>query len=317
MPKVSIIINCHNGEKYLQEAIESVYAQTFRDWEIIFYDNASVDGSAEIAKRCDEKLRYFRGETLIPLGAARKTAVLLATGEWVAFLDCDDRWCPEKLSIQLAALEGTDFVLCYAGIREITAGGRKIRDVLPLHHSGNLVEALLRQFDINMVTPMFKRELVSQFGLNFDDNITASEEYNLFVRLATKGPVLVQNLLLGDYRIYPGSLTQRQISRWAFERRYTLGQLKQENPGLEQRYPNAFREAEARANYYEARYFMSEGRATEARKVMMGIASVDFRYHILYRMLYVPFLWNLAHSIRIRQFLKNLTKRFIYRFDRS
>ena len=60
--KVSIIINCFNGEKYLREAIESVYAQTYANWEIIFWDNNSSDSSSNIVKKFDKKLKYFKAE---------------------------------------------------------------------------------------------------------------------------------------------------------------------------------------------------------------------------------------------------------------
>ena len=59
MPKVSVIMNCFNGERFLREAIDSIYSQTFTDWEIIFWDNASTDKSASIAKSYDKKLKYF------------------------------------------------------------------------------------------------------------------------------------------------------------------------------------------------------------------------------------------------------------------
>ena len=61
-PLVSVIMNCYNGEKYLHKAINSVYAQTFENWEIIFWDNASTDSSAEIARSYDGKIRYFYTE---------------------------------------------------------------------------------------------------------------------------------------------------------------------------------------------------------------------------------------------------------------
>ena len=61
-PLVSIIMNCYNSDKYLREAIDSVYAQTFQNWEIIFWDNASTDKSPNIAQSYDEKIKYFRSE---------------------------------------------------------------------------------------------------------------------------------------------------------------------------------------------------------------------------------------------------------------
>ena len=64
MAKVSVLMNCYNGEKYLREAIDSVYAQTYPDWEIIFIDNVSTDNSALIAKSYDSRLRYYKTEKI-------------------------------------------------------------------------------------------------------------------------------------------------------------------------------------------------------------------------------------------------------------
>ena len=289
-------MNCYNGEEYLREAINSVYAQSFEDWEIIFWDNASTDQTPNVAATYDSKLKYFRSTQLLTLGAARREAVLKATGEWIAFLDCDDYWFPGKLQIQLDALSGTDYVLCYAGIREIDHSGRLIREVLPQHKSGHLLEKLLIQFDVNMVTPMLRKDILEQYRLNFDVNVTASEEYNLFVRLAAKGMVLTLPKILGTYRVSNGSLTDRQISQWAAERYYTLEQLKQENPGIEVRFVKAFEEAYARGDYYKARYLMAEGHNFEARQIMAGIVRQDYRYRLLKIVLYIPGLWGLIHG---------------------
>lgn len=296
MPTVSVIMNCYNGEQYLREAIDSVYAQTFQDWEIIFWDNASTDRTAEIAKSYDTRLRYFCSEKTVPLGEARKRAMEQVSGTWIAFLDCDDYWFPNKLEAQLKALEGTAHVLCYAGIREVSPDGSLIREILPKYPSGEMLEQQLNQFDINMVTPLLHRQTLAETGLGFDGNVTASEEYNLFVRLAAKGTFCTVPEILGAWRISPGSLTDRQISKWADERYYTLEQLKRENPGIETRYPEAFKEAYARGDYYRARYLVSERRMAEARAVMAGITHVAKYYYVLWIALYIPFAWRLIHS---------------------
>lgn len=295
MPKVSVIMNCYNGERYLQEAIDSVYAQTFKDWEIIFWDNASTDSTPVIVQSYDRKLRYFRSDTTTPLGDARRQAVEKAHGEWIAFLDCDDVWFPNKLQRQMAVLENSDHIFCYAGIRDIRPDGSMIREIVPKYATGWQLEQQLQQFDINMVTPLIRRSALKEYGLNFDKHITASEEYNLFIRLAAKGTFCTVAEVLGAWRICPHSLTDRQISKWGEERHYTLEQLKQENPGIETKYPKAFKEAHARGDYYHARYLVSIDRSREARKVMRSIATVDIRYLMLWLGMYVPFVWGLLH----------------------
>ena len=91
-PTVSILMNCLNGEPYLREAIESVFAQTYQDWEIIFWDDASTDESAKIAKSYGKKVHYFRGLGGMPLGYSRNCALEKVRGHRVAILDCDDQW---------------------------------------------------------------------------------------------------------------------------------------------------------------------------------------------------------------------------------
>jgi glycosyltransferase involved in cell wall biosynthesis len=98
---VSVIMNCYNSDKYLKEAIDSIYQQTYTNWEIIFWDNDSNDTSANIAKSYDKKLKYFRAENTTLLGEARILAVEKSNGKYLAFLDCDDYWYQDKLEKQM------------------------------------------------------------------------------------------------------------------------------------------------------------------------------------------------------------------------
>jgi glycosyltransferase involved in cell wall biosynthesis len=296
VPEVSVIMNCYNGEQYLKEAIDSIYAQSYQDWEIIFWDNASTDGSPAIARGYDSRLRYFHGDTNVPLGAARKLAIAEAKGTWIGFLDTDDLWHAEKLSTQLRAVAGTDHVLCYGGVAEITPRGDVIREVIPLHTSGDMLEAQLLQFDINMVTPLLRREALERYQLSFDPVVTASEEYNLFIRLLAKGTGSAIPEVLGAWRISPGSLTDRQISKLHGERRYTLEQVQAENPGIADRHPAAFREAYARGDYYEARYLMSQGKRLAASRLLARNADVHLRYGMLAGAALIPGAWSAIHG---------------------
>ena len=123
-PLVSIIMNCYNSERFLNEAIDSVYAQTYQNWEIIFWDNASEDKSGEIAQSYDEKIKYFRAESTTPLGEARNLALQKAEGKYIAFLDCDDLYEPDKLQKQVELMESNDFAMCYGSVLTIDEDGQ-------------------------------------------------------------------------------------------------------------------------------------------------------------------------------------------------
>ena len=104
LPLVSVMIGAYNAEPYLAEAIESVFAQTHRPLELIVVDDGSTDGTAAVAQAYGDRLSFAQQENG-GNGAARNRALQLATGDYFAFLDADDRFTPRKLDLQLAALD--------------------------------------------------------------------------------------------------------------------------------------------------------------------------------------------------------------------
>lgn len=296
-PRVSVIVNCYNGERYLEQALASIEAQTFPSWEIVFWDNASTDGSAAIARRHAPRLRYFRGEVNVPLGAARTLAVEQARGEYIAFLDTDDEYLPDALERLVRAIDDRPVDVCYGGVVQIDAAGRVIGRQVPPAREGNMLEALLLQFDIWMPALIVRRSALAETGLNFDPAITASEEYCLFVQLAATRPMRSLADTFARYRIHEGALTNRSANKWADEREYTLARVVAANPGIELRYPGAFREARARARYYRARWNLSRGDRAAALAELRQNVGIDLRYTALYVLALLPRpAWDVVHK---------------------
>ena len=99
---VSVIINCYNGEEFLSLAIDSVLAQTYENWELIFWDNQSTDSSKAIFESYnDRRLKYFFAPEHTDLGGARANAFKYLCGDFIAILDADDMWLPTKLEKQI------------------------------------------------------------------------------------------------------------------------------------------------------------------------------------------------------------------------
>lgn len=300
-PLVSVIMNCYNGEAYLRKAIDSIYAQTYPHWEIVFWDNCSTDTSPQIARNYDNRLHYLRGEVNVPLGRARSLAIAEARGDLICFLDTDDIWCPTKLKDQISAMADSSYSLCYGGVEEITEEGKHLRNMMPLLSSGYIFPELLMQFDINMVTPMLRLSTLRQQGLDFDPNIHGSEEYNLFMRLAARTPICVIEKILGKYRVRKKSLTNQIMHLWAKERYYTLHQIQAENPGLKEKYPKAFHLAEARGAYYKARAHMASKDKPKAKASLRPFIFTNFIYFVLYSSLFFPnIVWELIHRDNIK-----------------
>ena len=112
---VSVITNCFNGDKYLHKALNSVVAQTYKNWEIIFWDNQSVDKSAEIFKSYkDVRFKYYYAPKHSKiLYEAKNYALAKAKGDFFAFLDVDDWWLPNKLEKQISLFNDPEVGVVY------------------------------------------------------------------------------------------------------------------------------------------------------------------------------------------------------------
>ena len=101
-PLVSVIMNCHNGESYLKESISSLINQTYKNWELIFWDNFSSDSSKEVLMQfSDKRIKYYYTKNFTPLYEARNLAIKKTSGEFISFLDTDDWWSPKRLEKQI------------------------------------------------------------------------------------------------------------------------------------------------------------------------------------------------------------------------
>jgi glycosyltransferase involved in cell wall biosynthesis len=302
-------MNCLNGEQYLKQAIDSIYSQTYSNWEIIFFDNSSTDSSKEIACSYGDKITYIYSSKLLPLGSARKEAVRHARGEWIGFLDTDDLWYPDKLNAQIAMATCDSLALIYSGIDNVDINGVSIARYKPISRRGMLLDHLLNQFDINMVTPLVNRQFLLDHDITFNDKIHASEEYNLFLRIAAKGIIKSTSDVHGAYRVYEGSLTDKKMDKWAIDRLVTLRQLNRENKKLMLYNNPRFIKAKMHARYYSARYYMSVGNIRKAKLRLSSIRYYRLSYFFLWVLAHSPRLWNMIHKRSIKAYIsKYFTK---------
>lgn len=291
--KVSIIINCHNGEEYLSECIKSIFDQTFLNWEIVFWDNASNDQSHDIAKSFGSKLRCFNSNTKLSLGHARQLAMKEAKGKFIAFLDTDDIWLPNHLEKQVNFMENNSYLASYAGIQEIDSNGKIIRDVMPEFSSGQQLRNILRQFEINVPTMMLHRSLVFDYKFFFNPKILIVEEFELFIRIAVDHEIGVINEVLAKYRVHDGGLTQSTPLIAANERNSILKQLINDRPLIYTKYKNDFDAAFSRSAYYEARAYAERGDMIKARYIFKKYRFDNLIYFLIYISFWLPKrTWN-------------------------
>ncbi len=286
-PLVSIIMNCYNSDRFLREAIESVYSQTYSNWEIVFWDNASTDNSAGIAKSYDDRIKYHLAPETTSLGGARNFALHKANGEYIAFLDCDDIYLPDKLEQQVKLMQGKGYAMCYGSVAVIDESGREIKKDIVKNKSGNVFSALLRRYEINMQTVILKKDFIVSNQLAFNTNMSYCPDHNLFMIIASKVDVGVITDVVAKYRIVGNSLSKKTIDIAPQEYRLTLDEISKGNPTLRQQLSNDFDFAYNKAKYYEVVADIYNNKR-QARYKLRGIYTSKIEYFLLYLLLFMP-----------------------------
>jgi glycosyltransferase involved in cell wall biosynthesis len=239
---ISIIVNCHNGLEYLVDALDSVIRQTERDWELIFWDNASEQSAEALVRRyADPRIRYVYDHEFVPLGEARNRALKLAKGEYVAFLDVDDYWMPEKLARQLALFEASPRVGLVYSDAYIVHAGKVTKRVFARHAppEGDVFSALLGSYFLVMSSVMIRRAALDALPVWFDPRFEIIEEYDLFLRIAASWEFRCAAEVLAAWRWHDGSTTMRKRRMISIEKRMLLKKLHAGYPGLMGRNRNA------------------------------------------------------------------------------
>lgn len=296
MAKVSILMNGYNSEEYLKEAIDSIYEQTFKDWEIIFIDNCSTDSTREIVKSYNEKIKYYKTKENVPLGAARNYGLQFCKGEFLAFLDTDDRWLKNKLELQIELMEkNKEYKLCYSATFFIDEKGKRMGSFIPHAYSGNVFPQQLKRYEMNMQTVMLRND----FSISFNENLKYSPDYDLFVEISSKYQVGVIKDYLVEYRKHSSSFTNNNIDLWGLEMEFTLNRLIKSYPFLKKQYENEFILAYSKVKYYKAYYLISINKKDEAKFLLSEIKFIKPVYLFLYIVSHFPvILWNVLHKFK-------------------
>ena len=209
---VSIIMNCHNGEKYLKEAANSVLRQSHKKWEIIFFDNASQDKSSKIIKNFnDKRVKYFYSK-YVNLGIARRKALDLCKGQFITFLDCDDYWDTNKLKLQIKDLKkNPDVGVSFSNSYFFKNNKKKLLyKNVPL--DGSIFENLLKKYYISFDTVVINKLFLDKLNHKFDERFNIIHDLDLLIRLSMITKFKYLNKPLSWWRIHDNSFSQNKIS---------------------------------------------------------------------------------------------------------
>lgn len=207
LPLVSIIITCYNCAPFIREAIETALAQTWSRVEVFVVDDGSNDGSldiiAEYPLRC---LRSSRGG----VSAARNLGIRACNGEFVVFLDGDDRLLPNAVEAGVHALmQHPDCCMAVGGHRMVSESGDLIRQrTKPLHIRDHYARLLQTNF-IECISSVLCRRAHLRQAQGFDTRLPVSEDYDLYLRLAREYPICCHSAIVAEYRLHQSNISRK------------------------------------------------------------------------------------------------------------
>ena len=187
MPELSVIIPTRNRACYLGGAVRSVLAQSLKDVEIVVVDDCGDDDSATVVKAFRHPhIHYVRHERQRGGGAARNTGIAYSSGEYVAFLDDDDEWYPEKLARQMSVMQASPAEVggVYTGYFIVDRSDGRIRGQIVPNDRGDLSQALLAGNCIGSTSSMLLRRACLEKIGGFDERLQSFQDYDLWLRLS-------------------------------------------------------------------------------------------------------------------------------------
>lgn len=191
MPKISVIIPVYNGEKTIQETIDSVLAQTFIDFELIIINDGSSDHTVEIIQSMieqtlDPRIKLYNYPNK-GLSASRNRGIQRSHGDYISFIDADDLWTKDKLAAQYQALQNTPTAaVAYSGTSRMDEYGKILYDIpLPKIRGDIYSYLLLRDIIGSGSNPLIQRQVLLSIG-DFDESLRAAEDWDMWIRLSAK-----------------------------------------------------------------------------------------------------------------------------------
>lgn len=180
---VSIIMPSYNTAAYIKRSIESVIAQTYTDWELIIVDDCSADNTDEVvAQLRDERIRYLKNEKNSGAALSRNRALREARGRWIAFLDSDDVWMPQKLEKQIAFMEENGYAFSYTDYRILWDGKTEDKKICT---GPDVIDkkAMYRYCYCSTITVMYDRE---EIGLIQIADLKKNNDYAMWLKIVEK-----------------------------------------------------------------------------------------------------------------------------------
>ncbi len=228
---VSIILNCYNGEEYLKQALKSITDQTYKNWELIFWDNRSTDASKKIFDSFkNKKFKYFLSSRHTSLYEARNYAIKKSKGQFLSFLDADDMWEKNKLKLQIKLFKDKKVGVVYGNSLLLNEATKKKKKFINYTmKDGYIYNDLIERYNVGILTSMIRKSCLKNFKKIFDKRYNIIGDYDLFIRLSKKFKFKVIQDPVATYRIHTNNLSLlkkdleiKELNHWLKVNKKTL-----------------------------------------------------------------------------------------------
>lgn len=213
---VSIVTPVHNSEAFLKGCIDSVLSQSYENWEHILVDDCSTDNSARIVKEYadkDSRIQLISLKENSGAGVARNKGIKVAAGDYIAFLDSDDLWAPEKLERQLRFMQDNNYYFSFSAYDTINENGVDINRIVKAKARVTYKDALYKN-PLGCLTVMYD---VNFFGKQFMPEIRKRQDYALWLQLLKKSDAYGINEVLATYRFRNNSISSNKLGLVKYE----------------------------------------------------------------------------------------------------
>lgn len=218
-PSISIIVPTYNRAEFIVEAVESVFAQTVTDWELIIVDDGSTDNTVELLEPflADQRVTYQKQENQ-GQAVARQQALKIATGDYIAFLDSDNRWLPQRLELGLTALSNhSNAAVSYGDIITIDDNGIETSRHNMRRYSGAIAPQLLRDNFVSMNTSLVRKSAIDKIG-GMRAEVRRGDDYDLWLRLSAENEFIYIPEFMADYRVMDDQISSNKDGRFVSNR---------------------------------------------------------------------------------------------------
>lgn len=286
--KISILMNSHNGAKYINDSVGSIIAQTHKNWELVFFDNCSDDDSHNILKKFnDNRIKYFSSKNFLSLGQARKSAENYLNGDFIAILDVDDLWLPNKLKNQIEILsKNMDTSFIFTAVNFFNNSNSKNFFPYKKFIKKNFFKEFLFNYRVPLESILINKRYIDKLQYFFDDRYNSISDFDLLLRLSEISKVIYLPEITASWRLHDNNDTVKYPFYFVDEKRKWLNQNKKKINNINSKYfyildeKNEFERIRITLNVY--------GRAKSLQE-LLKLKNYNFKFFVYFFFILTPF----------------------------